>query len=579
MVRSVGETYPTDDRNRVIDLFCGAGGLTQGFKDAGFQVIYALDKDPDSCATYRLNHPDVDLDERSITDLSPQEIADRVGPIAVVVGGPACQGFSTAGRKNGWVRVDDERNELWSYMLRLVRKLKPRAFLLENVPGLMYWRYGDFGYKILEGFAAAGYRVDFHILLAANYGVPQLRRRLFMVGVRGRQRFAFPEPTHLGSWRRDTQKLWEQERSRRGLLRHVSCWDAMGDLPPLAGGNGASTTIYPHVGELSEYAKVMRENALVLYDHELSPMPPEHQSLIRHVPQGGTWRDIPAYLLPERFFGMRRTDSSNLLGRLDPQRPAYTITTQFDNVTVGCYVHPWEDRALSVREGARLQSFPDQYRFVGSIPSRCRQIGNAVPPMLAGVLAAAIGKHIASSPSLQASWITVPVRPSLSPAPPPTDPTTGLRMRRQKRLDTAPEVLLRKALHARGLRFRVAVKPVAGIRRQIDVAFMTARLAVFVDGCFWHGCPEHARPTKSHTVWWADKIAANRTRDLETTKFLESLGWRVIRVWEHQKPDEAAAMIEEAVRGSSSDPAIPGNLAGTALRAASKGPSIAASAS
>jgi len=485
---------------------------------------------------------------KPIDRTTPDEIASKVGgKIDAIVGGPSCQGLSTAGRKTGWVREDDDRNKLWSHMLGLVKKLRPHAFLLENVPGLVYWKEGHFGNAIIEEFQREGYAVTIDILLAANYGVPQVRRRVFMVGLRRGTKFQFPKPTHLGGWRRDTVELWERERRKRKLLRHITCWEAINDLPVLGRSLGANTTILARPDRLTPYGKLMRAGADFLHDHEVSRLSEEHLRLVRLVPQGGTWRDIPAYQLPDRFYGMRRTDSSTLLGRLDPNRPAYTITTQFNNPTAGCFVHPWEDRVLSIREGARLQSFPDDYRFKGGIESRYRQVGNAVPPLLARVLANSLISQLARSASQGVTIGSRAVKPA-APPPPPIDPSTGRRMRAQRRIDTRPEVLLRKELHLRGMRFRVGTKPIQGLRREIDICFPTARIAVFVDGCFWHGCPVHSRPTKAHTVWWADKIKANKQRDAKTTKKLTTLGWTVVRVWEHQTPKDAADLVESVVR-------------------------------
>lgn len=532
---------------RAIDLFCGAGGLTQGFRDAGFDVRLGLDKDKDAIATYRANHPDAVAVRSSITDLTPEEILELAGGhVDVVVGGPSCQGFSTAGRRHGWVRADDERNQLWSHMLSVVETIRPRAFLMENVPGLVYWKSGEFGELIIKGFEGLGYTVTSHILLAADFGVPQRRRRMFLVGVLGPKPFKFPDPTHMGSWRRDYLDRWEAERVRRGLLRHISCWEAIGDLPEL----GSPGMDRIDARRVTPYMRLMRIGREGVADHETHETSAEQLELVRHVPQGGTWRDIPPHLLPDRFRGMRRTDSTNLLGRLEPTLPSYTMTTQFMNITVGCNIHPYEDRALTVREGARLQSFPDRYQFIGTLASRARQIGNAVPPLLAQILAAEIAHQV--SPRKGKLY-----HPRPSPIPPanvqpvaPTDSKSSGRMRKQRRSDTRPEIQIRKALHAKGLRFRVSYRPIIDLRRTADIVFPGARIAVFADGCFWHGCPEHSRDTKSNTKWWADKIAANRERDEDTTKRLTSAGWTVIRVWEHEEPGAAADRIASHVLAS-----------------------------
>ena len=531
---------------RAIDLFCGAGGLSAGFRSANYEIGYALDHDAEAVETYRQNHEDVNVECVSITERTPKEICELAGgTVDVVLGGPSCQTFSTAGRKNGWVRKGDPRNDLWRQMLALVDYLKPKAFLLENVPGMLYWKKGEFGATVLDEFGQLGYAVSKQILLAADYGVPQRRRRLFLVGILGDKEFQFPDPTHLGGWRRDSLDLWEKKRKERGLLRHVRAWEAIGDLPETSASGRVSAK--PDKGRLTPFSRRMRGRRQTgeITGHAAFPISTDNLDLIRYVPQGGTWRDIPRHLLPDRYRGMRRTDSTNLFGRLAPDLPAYTITTQFNNVTTGCFTHPYYDRSLTPREAARLQTFPDTYDFSGNLSSVCRQIGNAVPPLLAHVLASAIAEAVLGKEQAEAMHFPPrPIQPAADlPAPPPTDTQTRKRMTRQSRRDTKPEVLLRKALTAKGLRYRVDYQPVEEVRSKADIVFPRLRLAIFVHGCFWHGCPEHARPTKSNTKWWADKIEANRQRDEETAEKLESAGWQVERVWEHEDPEEAADRI------------------------------------
>ncbi|WP_183340229.1 very short patch repair endonuclease [Conexibacter arvalis] len=219
-------------------------------------------------------------------------------------------------------------------------------------------------------------------------------------------------------------------------------------------------------------------------------------------------------------------------------------------MTTGCFTHPYYDRALTAREAARLQTFPDWYDFVGNASSVCRQIGNAVPPLLAHALASAIARAVlGESDAERLHPKPRPIRPaSRLPAPPALDSATQLRMKRQARRDTKPEILLRQALTRRGLRYRIDHSPVPEVRSKADVVFQRARIAVFVHGCFWHGCPEHSRPTKSNTKWWADKIAANRRRDAETTAALTAAGWTVVQVWEHEQPEDAAARLAALVQ-------------------------------
>jgi DNA (cytosine-5)-methyltransferase 1 len=532
----------------VADLFSGAGGLSAGFRAAGYEPTFALDKDEDSCTTYEKNFGFAP-EHASITDFEPGDLAGKLADVDVILGGPSCQTFSTQGRRFKWADPRDERTKLWRHMLAVVDEVRPRAFLLENVPGLShkglaYEKDGKAKGQIVTHFKKLRYTLRASILLAADYGVPQLRRRLFVVGVEDGVEFDFPDPTHLGAWRRDGLEKWEQERIRRGLLRHLTLGEATGDLPPLRTGKHPPDQ-YLRDAETA-YEKLMRVGWKgALRDHEVGELGEAHLALVRHVPPGGTWRDIPPHLLPERFQGgMRRTDSTNLFGRLDPQRPAYTITTQFNNVTGGCFTHPTENRALSVREGARLQSFADRFEFTGTVSSRCRQIGNAVPPLLAQHLACALA--IALDPEAK------PKRPQkvksvLAPPPPKPDDKSRARMIAQKRRGTAPENRLFDALEARGITFVRNVKPVDGVRREADGCLIEEKLAVFVDGCFWHGCPDHSRPTKSNTKWWREKIDANRARDAETDRLLRDAGWLVERVWEHDDPEVAAKRVKAVV--------------------------------
>ncbi|MFD8739863.1 DNA (cytosine-5-)-methyltransferase [Streptomyces sp. NPDC059618] len=531
---------------KVADLFCGAGGLSEGFREAGFDIVFGLDKDADSMATYAKNHPDARTLQGSISDYSPSELAEIIGPVDVIIGGPSCQGFSTAGRRSGWVRSQDERNRLWEHMLGLVEETKPSAFLMENVPGLVMWKEGQFGHKILKAFKRLGYKVEMQILLAADYGVPQRRRRLFIVGIRDGKQFQFPEPTHMGGWRRDTLALWEEKRKKAGLLPHISVWDAIGDLSPLAGGTHEKTYSLP-AGKASPLARLLRSGMRRTSSHEVRELDASHARLLSYVPQGGTWREIPAYLLPDRYRGMRRTDSTNLFGRLDPALPAYTINTQFYNVTTGCYAHPYEDRALSIREGARIQTFPDSYEFAGSLSSQCRQIGNAVPPLLARQLAYAIACHLGASESMTANE-ALPVKPH-GGVPAPVTSSVVDREQSGAYVSVRSSAALARELRMYGEEV-VAHNLLELPGGRLEDLFLPARkVAVLVNECFWHGCPEHARRTKSSTVWWAEKISKNRKDEISARARLEELGWSVHVVWEHEEPANAARRLRRMLAG------------------------------
>lgn len=392
MPDSAGSRIPAP---RVIDLFCGAGGLSQGFRQVGFDVRLGLDVDRDALRTAARNHHNFVSLCADVRDVSGDDLLTEAGlaEVDVMIGGPSCQGFSTQGRRGRWASDDDPRNLLYREFARLVGELRPEWFVMENVPGLLYYDRGAFAKRIFHAFGSHGYRIEHRILLAADYGVPQVRKRLFIVGTRTDYGFEWPAQTHMGAVRRDAIELWERRRLERypHLEPHRSLWSAISDLPEIPAGGGEEVADYAKP-PATDYQRLMRGRARKLYDHEAPPMPDVHLELIRHVKEGQTWREIPHELLPARFAKIRRTDGTNLFARPDRNRPSYTIITQFGNVTTGAYTHPLQNRALSAREGARIQSFPDSYRFYGTLTSKYRQIGNAVPPLMAQVVAEALLK-------------------------------------------------------------------------------------------------------------------------------------------------------------------------------------------
>ena len=378
------------DGPRAIDLFCGAGGLSEGFRQAGFNVGFGLDWEEDALGTVALNHPETRTLAADVRDVGAKDMLGLSGfsEVDVVIGGPSCQGFSTQGRRGSWASEDDPRNLLYREFARVVEDLRPEWFVMENVPGLLYFNKGEFGRRIFGLFDRLGYSTEHKLMLAADYGVPQLRKRLIIVGSRTGQCFPWPRPTRMGAVRRDAIQLWEQRRLAHfpHLAPHVSLWEAISDLPPVPAGGGKEVAKYRKSPQ-SDYQRLLRGDQEFLLDHQAPMLPEVHLELIRHVKEGQTWREIPPELLPERFSKIRRTDGTNLFARPDRQRPSYTIITQFGNVTTGAYTHPTQNRAFTAREGARIQSFPDHFKFVGNLTSRYKQIGNAVPPLLARVIA------------------------------------------------------------------------------------------------------------------------------------------------------------------------------------------------
>jgi DNA (cytosine-5)-methyltransferase 1 len=344
-----------------VDLFCGAGGLSEGLRQAGFRSVLGLDYDRNAIASYAANHPGAQALHRDVSTLRADEIFEAAGTdqIDLVTGGPSCQGFSTHGKRI----EDDPRNFLFREFARIVRQVKPRFFLMENVKGLLAYRGGYFRKAIEDTFGRAGYRVVSGTLCAADFGVPQLRHRVFFIGAKidDPVQLSLPMPTHGAG-----DGLFE-------LRPYVTVEEAIGDLPLMHGDFSRSEWEYATDAKSAYQAR----------------------RIARYVQQGQGLRSVPLRVLPERFRRMRtistgalRKDCTTLYHRLSPDRPAYTITCYFRNVASGPFLHPHEDRSISTREAARFMSFPDSYVFEGTgVP---RQIGNAVPPLLAR----AVGKHI-----------------------------------------------------------------------------------------------------------------------------------------------------------------------------------------
>jgi DNA (cytosine-5)-methyltransferase 1 len=366
----------------VIDLFCGAGGLSNGLAQAGFKPILAVDFDRVAMATYRANHPNTKTMERDIARVTSAEVRQVVGKreIDLIAGGPSCQAYSTVGKRV----EDDPRNYLFKHFVRLVSELQPKSFLMENVKGLLAFRNGYFRDVIEKAFSSAGYRVSSKVLCAADYGVPQRRHRIVFLGTRMGVPLSFPDPTH------GEGNLWGD------LSEYVTVQDAIGDLPLLGDRLNEEQWAYASAPKTAFqcYARSGSRTKYVTL-HQANGMSDAAREVVRLVGEGEGVRSIDPKLLPPRFKKMRRIkdgslrkDCTTLYHRLARYAPAYTITCYFRNVASGPFVHPLEDRSLSFREAARLMSFQDTYRFCK--PMLPRQIGNAVPPLLAK----ALGQHI-----------------------------------------------------------------------------------------------------------------------------------------------------------------------------------------
>lgn len=355
-----------ESRPTVIDLFCGAGGLSEGFRQAGCNVLLGSDINPGFGETFTRSHNGARFIARPIQSLSSADILSatglRRGELDVLVGGPPCQGYSVYNHGRG---EHDARAGLFREYLRLVNELAPKWLVMENVTGLLSISGGQLIKTITAEIASLGYSVEWRVLRAEDYGVPQERRRVVFIANRTGAAIQFPEITYGD-----------------GLRPFTTIWDAIGDLPTASVGNCSDYAISP----ATHYQRIMREGNPQLANHVGPRLGKANQERIRHIPQGGSWRDIPFNLLPAGMKKAKRSDHTKRYGRPRPSDLSCTILTKCD-IHWGAYIHPIENRAFTVREAARLQSFPDSFVFYGSMTEQFVQIGNAVPPVMAKAIA------------------------------------------------------------------------------------------------------------------------------------------------------------------------------------------------
>lgn len=371
-----------------IDLFCGAGGLSEGFRQAGVHVLAGQDIDGTFGHTFEQTHGGASFIHGPIQDISAADLlaaANRKpGEIDVLIGGPPCQGYSVYNHQRG---VDDPRAGLFKEYLRIVEEIRPRWLVMENVSGITSIAGGGIVREIQAGMRKLGYRVDMKLLKAEEYGVPQERRRVFFIATREDQcPILFPTPTHGPE-----------------LQPFVTVWDAISDLPALSNGEDAGHQAYARQPQNS-YQALLRGDQILVHNHSAPRLGQVNIDRMKHIPPGGSWRDIPFDLLPAGMKKAKRSDHTKRYGRPAKSDLACTILTKCD-VHWGAYIHPSQDRSFSVREASRLQSFPDSFVFAGSRTEQFVQVGNAVPPLLGRAVAEAI---------LEADGMGQTERPSLS---------------------------------------------------------------------------------------------------------------------------------------------------------------------
>jgi DNA (cytosine-5)-methyltransferase 1 len=402
LVMSRDETMPATIENSwvplsTIDLFCGAGGITEGFREAGYQCMYANDCVPEAIETFLFNHPEAWAEADDIEDIDPAQVRKRLGlkkgALDVLVGGPPCQGFSINAPERF---LSDSRNKLFKDYLRFLEEFEPKTFLFENVPGLLSLGDGKVFRQILRALEEHGYHVTVKILFAAHYGVPQERWRLIILGSRTSP-IAPPEPTHYATGRANfrsggTMTFQLSETDKKRLLRAVTVGEAIGDLPRLGMGEGSETVGYT-VEPQSDYAQMMRNPEGVTFNHFGAKLAKQNIERMKYVKPGGSWRDIPHRLLAKGMQRARKSDHTKRYGRLRNDGLAGTVMTKCDPHW-GTVFLPDQERSLTVREAARFQSFPDTYRFLGPRVSQYEQVGNAVPVLMAKAIALQIRAHL-----------------------------------------------------------------------------------------------------------------------------------------------------------------------------------------
>ena len=342
------------DKYNVLDLFCGCGGMSLGFENAGYNILLGIDFWNDALYTYKQNHHNAQTLQADLSQLDPASTFPLLNgaKVDVIIGGPPCQGFSIAGKRI----VDDERNKLYKAFVAFVAYYSPKVFVLENVPNILSMGDGVVRDAIISDFTALGYNVNYKVLLASDYGVPQNRKRAFFVGVKnGLFDFQMPVVDHK-----------------------ITTREAISDLPENSLEEGGA---YPTF-ESSEYQTLMRANSKGVHNHNITIHNEKTKEIIALVPDGGNFKSLPVELQQTRKVNIAWT-------RLNSQKPSITIDCGHFH-----HFHYQYNRVPTVRESARLQSFPDDFIFYGSKVSQLKQVGNAVPPILAKAIAEYLKKYI-----------------------------------------------------------------------------------------------------------------------------------------------------------------------------------------
>ncbi len=355
---------------RTIDLFAGVGGLSHGFKQEGFEVVLANEIDKSIATAYEKNHPGTKMINEDITALPLESVFGQyIGNVDVIIGGPPCQGFSQKGSRK---LLDDDRNFLFEYYYKVVKLVRPTYFVMENVPNLLTSGKGIFKDEIYRLFGEIGYKLDSAILNAYEFGVPQTRRRAFILG-----------------------KLTNQVGVLlpKSVNKRITIEEAISDLAYLESGEGEEIQEYKNP-PLSDYQRLMRKSSSLLYNHVATKHSEVAIERMKLVPVGKGREVLPEEHLTKSIY-------SGTWSRMIKDEPSVTITTRFDTPSSGRFTHPVLHRAITVREAARIQSFPDDFIFYGTKTSQMKQVGNAVPPLLAQEVAKVIRQDVEIQDSIE----------------------------------------------------------------------------------------------------------------------------------------------------------------------------------
>ena len=346
------------NKPKVIDLFAGVGGMSLGFEQKGFEIVLANENDLVIADSYKKNHKNTEVITDDITQININKVFSKYkGKVDVVIGGPPCQGFSQKGMRR---TINDDRNFLFKRFVDVVKMVKPKYFVMENVPNLLTAGNGYFKREIESLFRKIGYKLNMDVYNAAEYGVPQNRRRAIIIG-------------KLNA---------KAPRIAKKTFKKNTIWDAISDLAYLDSGEGSDEQKY-RCGALSSYQKKLRKNSKVLFNHIATKHTKLALKRLELIPPNSGKEKLPKEHLTKSIY-------SGTWTRMRKDDISVTITTRFDTPSSGKFTHPFLNRAITVREAARIQSFPDTFRFYGNKSSQMKQVGNAVPPMMAAEIAYSI---------------------------------------------------------------------------------------------------------------------------------------------------------------------------------------------